>query len=63
MFNKNESDLRKKIETLMLKLSESETQLREKEENMFSLNSERLNLICDIKNLKTNEECLKYEIQ
>lgn len=63
MYNKNEEELRKKIEGLIFKINEVSTLVREKDEELFQLNSEKLNLICDIKNLKNSEQGLAQENQ
>ena len=61
LLNKNEVDLRNKIDQLYLKINEQEKTIREKDEELFSFNSERMNLICDIKNYKQTEEIVKSE--
>ncbi|CDW78767.1 UNKNOWN [Stylonychia lemnae] len=63
MYSKNEDDLRKKIDSLHRQINEQEKIIRHKDEEIFQINTERMNLICDIKNLQMHDQQMKQENQ
>eukprot|EP00347_Sterkiella_histriomuscorum_P004073 403361847 len=61
MYGKNEDGLRKKIDTLHKQINEQEKLMRSKEEEIFQLNSEKMNFLCEIKNLQLHDQNMKHE--
>ncbi len=56
-----EEEARKKIDQLHFKINDQDKLIRERDEEIFSLTSERMNLSVDLKNARLTGDQLKQE--
>jgi len=61
LYSRNEDELRKKIEALLHQINEQEKALRDKNEEVYKLQSEKNSLGCDLGTLKQQEQLLMRE--